>query len=57
MIRFIKAKVVIFQKIHDEGWFQLNMLNYRSYVLQVYSEFKYYLKMDLILVYDESYKV
>ena len=33
MILFIKGKVVIFEKILDEGWFQLSILNYRSYVL------------------------
>ena len=32
MILFIKVKVVIFEKIHDEGWFQLSILNYECYI-------------------------
>ena len=33
VILIIKVKIIIFEKIHDEGWFQLSTLNRRSEVL------------------------
>ena len=30
VILIIKVKVIIFQKTHDEDWFQLSNLNHRS---------------------------
>ena len=33
VILIIKVKIIIFEKIHDEGWFQLSTLNRRTEVL------------------------